>query len=248
MSLANKPDAIDRRGFLALSAAGAGVVAAASLSSAQAQPAIHAKPGFTAMALPPRVYDTAAAGISRRTHDEHYKLYTGYVNKATEIHAALAALGVPDPKKANASYSDIRELKVEYSFALGGMRNHELYFGHLGGAVREPSDDVAEAIRANFGSIANWRADLTATAIAARGWVWTALDHQDGSLFNYIGDAQNTYPVWNATPILGLDVYEHAYFLDFGTRRADYISAFLNVIAWDTVSANLKAARARVIA
>ena len=80
--------------------------------------------------------------------------------------------------------------------------------------------------------------------MAARGWVWLAQDNSDGSLFNYIGDSQNTYPMWNATPILGLDVYEHAYFIDFGSRRAEYIDAFFKVIDWDAVNANLRVAAA----
>jgi len=99
-------------------------------------------------------------------------------------------------------------------------------------------------IRSAFGSYDAWKADLKATGIAARGWVWLAHDHTDGSLFNYIGDAQNSYPVWDATPLLGLDVYEHAYFMDFGSRRADYIDAFFKVIDWDNVNANLKVATA----
>ena len=62
--------------------------------------------------------------------------------------------------------------------------------------------------------------------MAARGWAWTAYDWDEGRLFNYIGDAQNTFPVWNATPLVALDVYEHAYFLDYQTDRASYIEAF----------------------
>src|SRR5207248_7115609 len=81
---------------------------------------------ITAKPLPEKVYNTAPAGISRKTHDEHYKLYQGYVKKVNEIRGKLAALGVPDPKNANQTYSDIRELKVEYTFALGGVKNHEL--------------------------------------------------------------------------------------------------------------------------
>ena len=62
--------------------------------------------------------------------------------------------------------------------------------------------------------------------MGGRGWAWTAYDWDEGRLFNYIGDAQNTFPVWNATPLVALDVYEHAYFLDFQTDRASYIEAF----------------------
>lgn len=237
--MSNESNALNRRSFLTLGAA-AGIVAATTLPETEAlalgqaaAPApIKPKP------LADKVYTTEAAGISRKTHEEHYKLYTGYVNKVNEIRTKLAALGVPDPTKANATFSDLRELKVEYSFALGGVKNHELYFGHLGGKGGAPTGPIADAIKSTFGSYDNWKADLKATGIAARGWVWLALDYTDGSLFNYIGDAQNSFPIWNAGPLLALDVYEHAYFIDFGSARAKYLDAFLNVIDWDAVNAN----------
>jgi len=190
--------------------------------------------------LPEKIFTTEAFGITRKTHTAHYGLYQGYVRKVNEIRAALSAMGVPDAAKANATYSEIRELKVEYSFALGGVRNHELYFNILGGKGGEPTGALGDMIKSAFGSFDNWKADLKATGIAARGWVWLALDHSDNSLFNYIGDAQNSFPIWNATPLLGLDVYEHAYFGDFGSRRADYIEAFFKTIDWDAVAANAK--------
>ena len=88
----------------------------------------------------------------------------------------------------------------------------------------------------HFGSADAWRADLKATGMAGRGWAWTAYDWDEGRLFNYLGDAQNTFPVWNATPIVALDVYEHAYFLDFQTDRASYIDAFFTNLDWDVVN------------
>src|SRR5918994_3821268 len=72
--------------------------------------------------------------------------------------------------------------------------------------------------------------------IAARGWAWTAYDWDEQRLFNYIGDTQNTYPIWNATPLVALDVYEHAYFLDYQTDRASYIDAFFANLDWATVN------------
>ncbi|HZO87689.1 MAG TPA: Fe-Mn family superoxide dismutase [Chthonomonadaceae bacterium] len=246
---------MDRRRFLTLGAVtGATALAAvtgiesanaAELLAPQDTPAKGSTPlTINAMPLPEKVFNTAGAGISRKTHEEHYELYKGYVAKVNEIRGKLAGLGVPDPTKANQTYSDIRELKVEYTFALGGVKNHELYFNHLGGKGGAPDGPVAEAINAAFGSYDNWKADLKATGLAGRGWAWLALDHSDGSLFNYIGDAQNMFPVWDATPILGLDVYEHAYFIDFGRNRGKYIDAFFQVIDWDAVNANLKVARA----
>ena len=72
--------------------------------------------------------------------------------------------------------------------------------------------------------------------MAGRGWAWTAYDWDEGRLFNYVGDAQNTFPVWNATPLVALDVYEHAYFLDYQTDRASYIDAFFTNLDWDVVN------------
>ncbi len=72
--------------------------------------------------------------------------------------------------------------------------------------------------------------------MAGRGWAWTAYDWDEGRLFNYVGDAQNTFPVWNATPLVALDVYEHAYFLDYQTDRASYIEAFFDNLDWDVVN------------
>jgi Fe-Mn family superoxide dismutase len=133
-------------------------------------------------------------------------------------------------------YSDLRSLKVDLTFAIGGIKNHELYFAHLGGPGGDPTGAIHDLIVRDFGSVEAWRADLKATGIAARGWAWTAYDRDERRLFNYIGDAQNTFPVWNATPLVALDVYEHAYFLDYQTDRGTYIDAFLRNLDWDVVN------------
>ncbi len=171
--------------------------------------------------------------ISRASVEAHYKLYQGYVNKRNEILGKLAAV---DLSAANQIYSEIRALKVELSFAVGGIKNHEIYFEHLGGAGGDPTGPVGGLIDRDFGSAAAWRADLKATGMAGRGWAWTAYDWDEGRLFNYVGDTQNTFPIWNATPLVALDVYEHAYFLDFQTDRASYIDAFLDNLDWDVVN------------
>jgi superoxide dismutase, Fe-Mn family len=181
--------------------------------------------------LRPEVYELD--GISRAAVDAHYKLYVGYVNKRNEI---LGKLGDADPAAANQVYSDLRALKVDLTFAIGGIKNHELYFAHLGGSGGDPTGAVATLVKRDFGSIGAYFTDLRATAMAARGWAWTAYDWDEGRLFNYIGDAQNTFPVWNATPLVALDVYEHAYFLDYQTDRGAYIGAFLDNLDWDVVN------------
>jgi len=177
-------------------------------------------------------------GISRVTIEQHYKLYQGYVRKANEIMDRLKQL-VVDPAQSNPTYSELRELKVELAFAIGGVKNHELYFEHLGGEGGEPTGMIAELIARDFGSFEAWRRDLKATGLAARGWAWLAYDRDAQKLFNYIGDSQNTYPIWNAVPLVALDVYEHAYWIDHGTARGDYIEAFFGSLDWNIVNQRL---------
>jgi superoxide dismutase, Fe-Mn family len=172
-------------------------------------------------------------GISRETMEAHYRLYQGYVAKRNEI---LGKLDEVDRASANQVYSDLRSLKVDLTFAIGGIKNHEIYFEHLGGNGGAPDGAFAQLVARDFGSVDAWRADLTATGMGGRGWAWTAYDWDEGRLFNYIGDAQNTFPIWNATPLVALDVYEHAYFLDFQTDRASYIEAFFNNLDWGVVN------------
>jgi len=179
--------------------------------------------------------------ISDKTHEEHLKLYTGYVNKSNALLEAVEKLGTPDPADpavANQISSKIRDLKVDLTFALGGLKNHELYFSILGGDGKI-SGKFATLVDRDFGSFEAYKKDLKATGIAARGWAWTGIDHETGKLFNYIGDAQNTYPIWGVTPVLGLDVYEHAYYADFYTARAGYIDEFLNFVDYGAVNALL---------
>src|SRR6202034_4200053 len=127
--------------------------------------------------------------ISDKTHEEHLKLYTGYVNKSTSILEELEKLGTPepaDPKVANQIQSVLRNWKVDLTFALGGLKNHELYFNTLGGDGKI-SGKFAELVDRDFGSFDNYKKDLKATGIAARGWAWTGIDSDSGQLFNYNG-------------------------------------------------------------
>jgi Fe-Mn family superoxide dismutase len=181
--------------------------------------------------LKPQLYELDR--ISRASVEAHYKLYQGYVAKRNEILGKLADV---DLTSANQVYSEIRALKVDLSFAIGGIKNHEIYFEHLGGDGGDPTGLAGQLITRDFGSVEAWRSDLKATGMGGRGWAWTAYDWDEGRLFNYIGDAQNTFPIWNATPLVALDVYEHAYFLDYQTDRASYIDAFFDNLDWETIN------------
>jgi len=174
-------------------------------------------------------------GISRKTVEEHLKLYSGYINKYNEIQEKLVVLTEEDLSKANQVFSNIRELKVELSFSWGGVINHEIYFSHLGGKGQVPDGTWLKQIEKDFGSFEDYKKDLKATGISARGWVFTGWNKREGRLFNYLSDSQNTYMMWGVKPILALDTYEHAYFADFGVNRAGYIDAFLDNLDWKKI-------------
>lgn len=179
-------------------------------------------------------------GISKKTVEEHLKLYQGYVNKYNEITDKLLKLTDDDYAGANQTYSVIRELKVELTFAYGGVVNHEIYFGHLGGKGGQPKGELAAQIKKDFGSFERFKKDMKATGIAARGWVWLGWNHRLNQLFNYLGDAQNTYPVFETHPLVALDTYEHAYFADYGVARGAYIDAFFENLDWAAAEKNFE--------
>ncbi len=220
----------NRREFLNRStvAVGLSFLGTQSIAAQLSQPMISQ----TYIAKPLKSSLLTMDGISKKTIEEHHKLYTGYVNKANEI---LDALMTVDYSKANQTYSLLRELKVELSFALGGVKNHEIYFDNLGGKGGKPTGELFATIEKNFGSYDVWEKDFKATGLAARGWVWLSYDSDRGTFFNYLGDAQNTFPIWNAIPILALDTYEYAYFLDYSIDRKSYIEAFMRNIDWNVV-------------
>ncbi|MBI4127957.1 MAG: superoxide dismutase [Parcubacteria group bacterium] len=169
-------------------------------------------------------------GISEKTMTIHHdKLYVGYVNKRNEIEKKLETV---DRSAANATYSDLGELKRQESFAANGQILHESYFNVLGGEGSRASGALLKKIEENFGSYEKWEEDFKACGMAARGWVVLAYDTNDGYLHNYAADSHNTGGIWGAIPIVVLDVYEHAYFIDYGSDRKAYIEDYMKNLNW----------------
>lgn len=169
-------------------------------------------------------------GLSEKQLAEHHDvLYAGYVKKVNEIRAALPSA---DLAKANATWSDLREMKLEEGFAVNGVVLHERYFANLVAGGAAASGAAKEWIDADFGSFEKWAAEFTALGMCSRGWVVLAFDMKDGRLHNYLADMHNQGGVWGAIPLLVLDVYEHAYFLDYATARKKYLETFMANIDW----------------
>jgi Fe-Mn family superoxide dismutase len=172
-------------------------------------------------------------GISKRALEIHFeKLYKGYVTKRNEIEERL---GTADRSKAQATWSEFRDLKLEETFAANGQILHEAYFAGLTGNG-EPEGRVIEKIKENFGSYEKWEEDFKAAGLAARGWVIMAHDPSDGAIHNFLSDAHSHGGVWGAVPLLILDVYEHAYFIDYGSDRKSYIEAYMKLVDWGKVN------------
>ncbi|MFH1107157.1 MAG: Fe-Mn family superoxide dismutase [Candidatus Micrarchaeota archaeon] len=175
-------------------------------------------------------------GLSERQLSEHHGvLYAGYVKKLNEIDPALRKA---DKSAANATYSEIGELKRQEVFATNAISLHESYFDNLGGKGGAPQGDIAKLLTEDYGSVEEWQADFIAAGVASRGWVVLAFNWDDMRLHNYSAD-YHSQGVWNCTAILVLDVYEHAYFVDYATARKNYIEAFLKNVDWDFVNAKV---------
>lgn len=171
-------------------------------------------------------------GISDKTIDIHWgKLYQGYVKKWQEIQTKFETV---DDSTANAVFSELRELEVEKTFVANAVLLHEAYFDVLGGDGK-PAGKIIDAIAKDYGSFEEWVGHFKALGLASRGWVVLAYDFNEGGLRNYIADAHNLYGVWGTAPIVVLDMYEHAYFIDFGSDKKSYIETYFQNLNWETI-------------
>jgi Fe-Mn family superoxide dismutase len=184
-------------------------------------------------------FDKELDGISRQTMDDHFKLFEGYAKKSNECRKLLNEFDYGEIE-GNQVYSQLRAVSVDYTFALLGFKNHELYFQHLDGEGGEPAGRFAELVDDEFhGGIEEWKKAVRKAARAARGWVMVGYDLDDGSIFNYVMDTQNLWAVYNMIPVLAIDVYEHAYVRDFGATpdgRGEYVEAFFRNLDWEHVN------------
>ena len=180
-------------------------------------------------------YDPASLkGISQKTLDIHHgKLYKGYVEKTNEISEKLGELRKSGKVEGNQTYSELRALKDGETFAVNGAYLHEYYFDVLGGdGLHDKAPELSKAISDKWGSVEDFIEYFTECGMAARGWALLVWDVKAGELKQYNGDAHNQGGVWGCLPIIVLDVYEHAYFIDYGSDRKSYIADFWNNFDW----------------
>ncbi|MFA5935718.1 MAG: Fe-Mn family superoxide dismutase [Patescibacteria group bacterium] len=181
----------------------------------------------------PLPFSTPLTGISDKTLAIHHdKLYAGYVTKKNEIQGKLDELiKKGDFASANQSYSELRGLMDGETFAVNGVYLHEWYFDVLGGNGNAEGP-LVEALAAQYGSIENFIAYFSACGLAARGWVVLCWDTKEQKLCVYQADSHNQGGIWGCMPIIVMDVYEHAYFIDYGSDRKAYIADFWKNFNW----------------
>lgn len=228
---------LDRRNLLTggvVLAAGAAVLAAGTASAATPAPA-----GYAPQAMPLPFDAKAIPGLSEKLLTSHHdNNYAGAVKRVGAITAQVAAL---DPATAPAFV--LNGLKREELIAWNSMILHELYFSGLGTPTR-PGAALASAIERDFGSDARWRSEFTGMGKAlggGSGWVLLMWSHRDRRLVNQWA-ADHTMTLAGATPLLALDMYEHAYAMDYGAKAAAYVDAYMGAVDW--ASANSRFSKA----
>ena len=177
-------------------------------------------------------------GFSETLLKNHFTLYQGYVTNTNKVLDTLKAM-LADGKAATPEFA---ELKRRLGWEFNGMRLHEFYFENLGGkAALDPNGSLGKAMAASFGSYDEWLKDFKATgAMRGIGWVVLYQDVTNGQLINFWVNEHDVAHPAGCNPVLIMDVFEHAFMLDYGLKRADYIEAFFKNIDWAAAEARLK--------
>lgn len=196
------------------------------------------------LTLPALAYDVAAlephidATTMTIHHGKHHAAYVTNANNAMADHSALQALSAVEIlKKINETPDSIRQALINN---VGGHANHTLFWEIMApGGAKAPTGALAAAITSTFGGVDQLKAQVNDAAMKrfGSGWGWLVAD-ASGAL-KVISTANQDSPIMQGlTPVLGVDVWEHAYYLNYQNRRADYLAAWWNVVNWDVVAAN----------
>ena len=191
--------------------------------------------------LPIPVRPWTLNGLSERMIVSHYENHYGDAVRALNaVSGELAAVDVGTP-----GYR-LRALKRDELMALGAIELHELYFGNLGGEGNKIPEDMRATLEEHFGTVAAWRREFVGLAqslAGGSGWVVLGWSRRQRRLYNYIAD-DDTQTGIDTAPVLVLDMYEHAYHIDFGANATAYVDAFMRNVDWAAVTRRIGAASA----
>lgn len=172
-------------------------------------------------------------GLSEAQLKAHFGLYQGYVNKLNEI---WEKLGTTDRSKANYSFGEYSELRRREPVAYNGTVLHELYFGNLS-KDGDVSADLKKGIEAGFGSMDAWVQDTKACLASAHGWTLLVYDWNFNRVANMLVQSEHHVGLFpNVSVLAAIDAWEHAYMIDYGTKKADYITNVINALNWKVIN------------
>lgn len=177
------------------------------------------------------------SGFSDQLLKNHITLYEGYVANTAKLSEALKKM-IDEGRTAAPEFA---ELSRRFGWEWNGMRLHELYFGNLRARPLSAASKLRKAIIDSFGSMEAWEKSFKAVgAMRGIGWAVLYYDPQDKKLYNQWVNEHDAGHMSGAVPLLIMDVFEHAFMIDYGLKRADYIEAFFREINWDAVDQRFK--------
>jgi len=174
-------------------------------------------------------------GFSDTLLKNHFTLYQGYVTNTNKLLDILKAM-ITEGKIGTPEYA---ELKRRFGWEFNGMRLHELYFGNMTKNIKalDKNSQFSKQVSQDFGSYDNWEKDFKGSgAMRGIGWVISYFDPQSKQIFNVWVNEHDLGHLSGTIPLVIMDVFEHAYMIDYGLKKIDYIEAFFKAIDWDIVN------------
>ncbi len=225
-------NSISRRNFFfASSGAAAGSLLAPGLvEGAEAEKLDFAKSGLATGNLKPLKYKEIPGFLTAQQIAPHHTAHYGgalksFVSIDTKFEECFQKGTAIDPLA-------FETMQRQKSSRGNSVILHEMYFDGLALKATEPAEGVRKAIEQRFGSLEKWSADFIASAKAAAGWAMLVLHPVNGRLYNVVSDEHAMGPLWLAMPLVVIDVYEHAYYIDYQNKKADYIEKFMHHVDW----------------
>ena len=233
---------LDRRDFLKLGI----LTTATALSTASAKASKDSSGGISVNSIKPPIQKYLAKkyahllgdhikGISDGQLKAHFALYEGYITKINDLEARIKNFNTNNQDTIN-----YRGWHLEQTSMLNGAVLHELYFGNLGTSDKEPKSVLKKMIDRDFGNVQNFIGHLKLVGKLFHGWSIAAYNYRTGKINVYGLERHNLNVPTMVYPILVLDVYEHAYMIDYGTDRKKYLDAFVMDIDWKPVEERLE--------
>ena len=233
-------DDISRRNFMLTSfGVAAGTLLLPSYVGAKEQRAVY-EGGLVTGHPKPLPYKSISGFLSEEQIAPHHTAHYGGALRGYVAADKKLQLGITEGTSVDAStYGAVQRARTNTA---NSVLLHELYFDGMTAKASDPSREISTAIKKRFGSIEKWANDFQASAKAASGWAMLAFHPLNGNLYNIVSDKHATGVLWMATPLVVIDVYEHAFYVDYKNNKVLYIEKFMGHINWEEVNRRYKVA------